>query len=520
VLATIALIGVGSHLPAYVRERAVNTLRDRFDSDVEFGSFHVWLLPHISITGEDLVLRHRHRTDEPPLIRVKRFSATAALRELYRKPTHVRSIHLDGLVITLPPRREEDQVPKTIGSTGERASGNPLDARQSTIANRRSPAAAWPVVVDEIDSDNTELRLMPRDAEKPPKVFLIHQLALRSAGLGVPTSFQAWLTNPRPVGEIETRGRFGPWQKDEPSQTPLAGSYTFTHADLASFRGLAGILASQGTFVGFLDHIEVQGETTTPDFRLNLSGHPVPLRTQFHSVVDGTNGNTLLQPVRAQFLHSSLTADGGVVRTPGSKRRTVFLNVTMNKARLEDLLRLSVKAQTAPMTGLVSMKTKLEIPPGEGEIADRLKLDGEFGVGEALFTRPSVERKLETLSHKGLGEPRAENLSNVVSDLKGTFVLRNGMVTFSNLTFEVPGASVHLEGNYKLHNEELDFRGTLQLKAKLSQTTTGWKSFLLKAADPYFRHKGETVLPIRITGTEKGPQFKLDVGRALRRESE
>jgi hypothetical protein len=49
------------------------------------------------------------------------------------------------------------------------------------------------------------------------------------------------------------------------------------------------------------------------------------------------------------------------------------------------------------------------------------------------------------------------------------------------------------------------------LDAKLSQTTTGVKSFLLKAVDPFFKGKnGGTDIPFKITGTKDHPVFGLD----------
>jgi hypothetical protein len=53
----------------------------------------------------------------------------------------------------------------------------------------------------------------------------------------------------------------------------------------------------------------------------------------------------------------------------------------------------------------------------------------------------------------------------------------------------------------------------LRLQAKLSQATTGIKSFLLKPFDPFFRKNGVTVLPIKVTGTRDQPAFGLDFHR-------
>ena len=59
--------------------------------------------------------------------------------------------------------------------------------------------------------------------------------------------------------------------------------------------------------------------------------------------------------------------------------------------------------------------------------------------------------------------------------------------------------------------EELDFHGKLRMQAKLSQTMTGVKSFMLKAFDPFFRKNGQTEVPIKITGQREHPSFGLDL---------
>ena len=71
---------------------------------------------------------------------------------------------------------------------------------------------------------------------------------------------------------------------------------------------------------------------------------------------------------------------------------------------------------------------------------------------------------------------------------------------------------MQLNGTYALEDRATGVSGQLLLDAKLSQTTTGVKSFLLKAVDPFFRKEGKTVLPIKITGTRDKPSFGLDFG--------
>ena len=81
----------------------------------------------------------------------------------------------------------------------------------------------------------------------------------------------------------------------------------------------------------------------------------------------------------------------------------------------------------------------------------------------------------------------------------------------------VPGARVEVGGRYTVRGEALDFRGTVSLEAKLSQLTTGVKSFFLRAVDPLVRRKGQTVIPITIGGTVSEPKVGLDVRRTLTR---
>ena len=494
-LLTGAIVANGEKmgLANYVRECTISTLREHFAGEVGFADLQVSVFPRIVIRGDGLVLRQHGRTDVPPLIRIRRFSTEEGVWELLRTTRHIQKITLEGLIIAVPPR--EDRPPDAF-----------------TPAARKKNPPAFNVLVDEIVADDAELDMLLKEPSKQPRVFHIRHLMLHDAGLGQGMSYYATLSNPLPAGEIECRGQFGPWQRDDPGLTPLAGTYTFTHADLASFRGLSGILSSKGQFTGLLDHIDVRGGTATPNFSLGLSGHPVPLETQFHALVDGTTGNTMLDYVHARLLDSELVARGGVFRVPGQKYRRVLLDAVSNQAKFEDLLRLALKANKPPMTGVISFRTRIDIPPGEGVVADRLRLDGQFDINPARFAQLNVRKKVAKLSRRGLGETAEQSPGSIVSNLAGKFTLQNGFMTFSNLTFGVPGASVHLDGTFTLRSEEVEFRGTLALQSTLSQTTRGWKSVLIKPLDPMFEKGGAgALLPIKITGTGSDPQFRLDI---------
>jgi AsmA-like C-terminal region len=470
----------------YLHKKVVEMLGEKFHAEVELREFHVHLFPGARIEGSGLVLRHEGRTDVPPLISIADFSAEAGITGLLGKPWKISQVKLKGLVIQVPPK-------------GERTKQDWSKVRDV------------PVLIDEIVSDDAELRLLPKSADKDPHVFAIHRLEMHSVGLDRPAKFTAQLTNAIPPGEIETKGSFGPWSPDEPGQTPLAAEYTFDKADLGVFKGISGILSSTGKFGGVLEKIEVEGKTSTPDFTVRLGGHPVALDTVFSATVDGTDGDTLLHPVTAHLLNTVIVAQGGVVRSPDKQGKEITLDVTVDKGRLEDLLRLAVKADKPPVTGAINFHTKFDLPHGPGDLVDRLNLNGKFDVQQAQFTSPEVTAKIETLSRKGQGQPENKDAGSSVSQMKGNFVLDNGVITFQGLTFTVTGAQVALNGKYGLEKENLDFYGKLRMHAKISQTMTGAKSFVLKAVDPFFRKNGQTEVPIKITGQRDHPSFGLDL---------
>lgn len=162
------------------------------------------------------------------------------------------------------------------------------------------------------------------------------------------------------------------------------------------------------------------------------------------------------------------------------------------------------------MIGALRFHTQLAIGPGKTKVSERLKLDGRFYAKSAEPTNPETQDKLRKLSSRAQGKPKNPAAGSDTFDLNGRFILDRGVATFPTVTFAIPGATLNLSGEYGLHSEQLNFQGKLRLKAKLSQTTTGFKSFFLKAVDPFF--KGEdagTVLPIKITGKREKPSFGL-----------
>jgi hypothetical protein len=329
-------------------------------------------------------------------------------------------------------------------------------------------------------------------------------------------AFHAILTNPKPIGDIDSTGHFGPFNTESPGDTPIDGAYNFSHADLNSLKGIGGILSSQGKYVGTLNNMVVDGETDTPDFVLDTGTHPMPLHTKFHAIVDGTNGDTYLQPVDAELGHSHIVATGKVVLVRGQGHH-IALDVVVGPARIEDMLRLGVKTMPPVMDGSLNLKTKLDIPPGKVSVTQKIRLKGNFQVLDATFSNDKVQAKVDELSLRSQGKAGeakkvdAQDPFPIQSDMKGTFELGDSKLTFSALDYKLPGADINLTGVYTLDGNEFDFHGKARLDAKVSQMMTGWKSVLLKPVDPFFsKHGAGTEVPIKVTGTRSEPKFGLD----------
>ena len=497
VLIVIAIRIVIVRAQPILRTRVIETLSSRFKSRVELSELHVSIAHGLHVEGKGLEI---YAASDPnpwqpgiqPLLNIGEFQFQTALENLFREPMHVDTIFVSGLSLNIPPKND----------------------RQG-LKNLRRRSGKMSIFVEHFVCTDTKLMINTAQPEKPPLEFDISDLSLNDIGPNQPLRFVATLRNPKPVGDIRSKGLFGPLNENSPRDSAVEGDYAFTNADLGTLKGIGGILSSTGHYGGTLGRIEVKGETDTPDFRVAVSGHSVSLHTDFHAIVDGTDGDTYLDPVKATFLHSSLTARGKVVRMKSGHGHEIGLDVAIDHATIEDLLRLGVKTDPPVMTGAVQMKTKFSLPPGPGDIADRLSLSGKFHILNASFTNDKVQNRIDSMSLRGLGEvkqlPQAAAEINVPSDLQGAFTLRAGVLSFSFLHFQVPGLHADMSGRYSLDGNTFDFHGLARTDAKLSQMTTGWKSILLKPVDPFFaKHGNGAEIPFKITGTRAEPHFGMD----------
>jgi hypothetical protein len=497
--AFIAASMVAKQFEPTLRAQAIRYLQDRFHSDVELAALHInrprmstiqILLRHgrgaiVGVEGEGLAMRFGGEHSHPPLFSIKKVFFTVDLGVLFEPKKSVNFVSLEGMQINIPPKHER---PDWGG------------AEHSNLN----------VIIQNVQVKDAVLVLLPKDASKKSLQFQIARLHLQSVGENSAMRYDADLTIPKPLGTVQSIGNFGPWNGTEPGDTPLKGNYTFDHADLGIFNAIAGILSSKGTFDGSLDSVQVSGTTYVPDFQLKMAANPLPLSTTFQATVDGTNGNTVLQPVRATLGHTNFTTTGAVIKHEDYSQRSINLKVMMPNGDMRDLLRLAMKGPPF-MEGFINMKSSIDIPPLTSKVKQKLVLDGTFDLKAAKFLKSTIQDQIDQLSRRGQGQPKNEGIDEVVSKMQGSFHLENQVMTFRSLAFEVPGAAVSVAGNYDMGHDTLDFHGALKLDAKLSQTMTGWKRWVLKPADPFFAKNGAgTFLRIKIDGNAHQPKFGLD----------
>jgi AsmA-like C-terminal region len=502
IAAVATLLYLAHNAEPLLKSRVVQTLSVRFNSPVELDHLHISVAKGLQVSGEGLRILYlagptkpdANPVAPPPMLSVRSFQFRSGIRQLLEPTTRVLTVYVEGMQINIPPHEPNaSQMPD-----------NPKKKGQPRIS----------ILVDKIVCTDSKIVLETRPG-KDPLVFNISSLTLNDVGPKNPLTYDAVLTNPKPVGNITSQGRFGPWQNDNPRDTALDGNYQFTDADLSSIHGIAGTLSSTGSFSGTLGDITANGTADVPDFKLDVSEHPVPLHTTFHATVDGTTGNVILSPVDAQVLHSTLHATGSVTHSTGVQGHTINLQVDSTQARIEDMLRLGVKASPPFMNGALTIHTRLNIPPGPVSVTKKMHLQGDFTIHGATYTNKAFQQSIDKLSMRAQGRPKEANDRDAVvvpSSMSGTYNIANSLVDVTNLQYQLPGAHIQMEGRSSLDGATLDFHGIVRTDATASQMTTGWKSFLLQPLDRFLRKGSAGVeIPITVSGSHTDPKISIDL---------
>jgi hypothetical protein len=548
---SVALSIVARRFEPYVRARIVQGLEQRFHTHVELDGFHVqvnnirqgeW---GIWATGQGLRIWPPHPmngvqaldtsvSSGAPLISLNEFSFHVPLRWSQTKEIHIGEVRLKGMHIRVPPRVKNpetgEQSRGSISQLAKSASGQEPDemvATDSEPEGKKLPALR----IDRVVCDDADLLLETNKPGKLPMHFPIPHLTLTKVTPGGAMGYVADVLNPKPLGPVHAAGSFGPWVTADPGMSSISGTYHMEKAEMGVFKGIAGLITSDGKFAGTMRNISITGTANVPDFRLIHFGTPMPLATRFDARVDGTDGDTWLDKVDATLGHSQFQTSGKVVRvrldvngnvTTAQSGQLVLdghvidLNVNVPHGQMEDFMKLTSKNGTSLLTGILQTKAHLMIPPGHDTVEHKIKLDGTFDLSNARFASDSVQAKIEQLSLRGQGKPgelKTADPTLVRSEMRGTFHMENAVITLPDLVYSVPGADIQLKGSYALSGA-LAFDGTARMEATVSQMLGGWKGLLLKPADKFFKKDGAgTLVPITVKGTREAPEFSVDFSR-------
>lgn len=473
------LILLFRHWP-FAEKAVLDDLRETTDSQITIQHFRETYFPP-GCVAERIVFRHGPSTGTP-LITIDKLTVRAGYIGMLLH--RVDKITAEGLRVSIP----------ALGT------GNAFHTTHSNIT------------IGEFIANGSQIQIALSEPGKAPLSFDIHEADLREIAWGRAMKYRLRIHNPEPPGEVSAEGKFGSWNEQDAGQTPISGTYTFEHADLSVYDGIAGTLSSKGQFEGQLSHINISGDTDVPDFEVTSSKHQVDLVTHFVAYVDGMHGDTFLQHVEADFLKTHVVVQGSIAKSPNGKSKTAMLDMRSNDAHIEDALFLFVTAKKSPMSGSFTFQAHVELPPGDEPFLKKLKLSGEFGIAGGKFSDASTQKDVNKLSAGALGQKGAEDPDTVLTNLKGRVDLLNGVSTFHDITFHIPGAGSRLHGTYNLLNETIDLRGQMRVDTEIANTETGVKSALLKFVQPFFKRKKKgQIVPVRIAGTYDHPTFGLDL---------
>ena len=480
----------------FTKQAVTQALQDRFARQVEIREFHRTYFPP-GCVAEGVNFLHRKRKDLPPLITVQSLRIRGSYAGFLRFHKSVPQIQVVGLHVLVPPKN----------GSGGGGSKSVMPLTNSTSGKQLG--------IDELATEDAVLEFLPGAPGKESFKLQIHRVRLEQVGENGSIPFHAALLNTEPPGEIESDGRIGPWNEDDPGSTPVSGSYTYEHVNLSVFEGIAGTLSSRGTYSGNLAHLDAEGETDVPNFRVSTGGnHTVHLTSNYTAVIDATNGDTFLQSVQSHFRRTTIISKGAISGRPGSHGKTTALDMTVKDGRVEDLLYLFDEDKKPSMTGTLRLNAKVEVPPGPIGFLTKLNLGSDIGVGGGRFTNPVVQMPVNRLTKSAEGETKKQEEADpatALSNLRGRVTVKNGIATLSDISFTAPGTFAEIAGTYNLLNKTIDLRGVLHTNGKLSDTTSGFKAIVLKGLSPFLKKKSVTVVPFTITGTSAHPVFGLDL---------
>ncbi len=489
-LATVVIV-VAREWP-FTERAVIVSLQQQVGTGVQIASFREFYFPHPGCVAEGVTFRKNQSA--PALLTIQRLTIVGSYHGVLTH--HLDEIRADGFHLIV----QKEAAPNSLESLGK-------------IYGELS--------IGKIVADGADVTFPAKQAGQQPLVFRIPKLVVHDLAGTEPLKFKATLQLPKPSAEVRLAGTFGPWRDAQPGQTRMSGSYAVRDLDLDEFGGVAGKIAASGKFDGELENVKVQGSLDVPDLEVRQSKHRIHLAALYEATVHGLNGDVDLDAVRVHFRHTTLVGAGSVSSQGTERGKTVNAEISGKNARIEDLLWMFVSENPPAMTGPIVFRAKVQVPPNKRAFIKKLQIEGDFGISNAQYPNPETQKNVDVLSARARGdadkiEDIDDKLGNdsydpgrVLSNVKGHVVLRDGIAHLSNVSFDVPGAETVVSGTYSLLDERVNLSGHMHMVAELSKTTTGVKSFLLKAIQPFLHKskKKESVVAIKIGGTYDHPTY-------------
>jgi hypothetical protein len=462
-------------------------LEDVLSSQVKISQYHRTYFPNLGFVAIGITMRRKSAPDLPPLGSVEKLVVQGSWIDLVMLRDRVRLVDMTGLHIVVPP----------IGSRA-----NHEDFPPGSSSDFLGPDT----MIEKLDVHQGLLDIMRDDGNRYS--FPIKELELRNFHKGYATQYAVEMNNAKPTGRIVAQGSLGPINAKSMEASPVAGEFTFSSVVLHDVGEIQGTLSSSGRFKGTLGNIEAEANSHTPDFAVE-NGHPTPVDAAVRCAIDGRNGDVVIHSIEAKTGATTVNVEGSVA----GERKVTNLDFIITGGRAEDVLRIFIH-DDVPITGPVRLHGHAFIgPTGNGvQFLQRLRVDGVFDVPSERIKDEKTKQSLAEFSQRAqsnkpassdarIDEKLSGTTTDVLSSLDGPATIRDGIVGTQHLNFRVPGAEANLKGTFNLHDKSVHLTGDLKMETDISNTATGFKSWLLKPLAPFFKKKNAgAVVPIAVIG--------------------
>jgi hypothetical protein len=481
----------------YRHRKIAAMLEDVLASQVTFSNYHRTYFPHPGFVATGITMRRKSAPNLPPLGSVETLFVQGSWLDLVMLRERVRVVDLTGLHIVVP----------AIGSPANHEDFPPGSSSDFTGPDTR---------IERLVVHKSLLDIMRKDGRRFS--FAIAELEIRNLHKGAAMTYAVDMRNALPTGRIEAHGGFGPINAKDMGSTPISGEFAFQSVNLHDVGDISGALDSRGHFKGVLEAIGAEASSNTPDFAVD-DGKPTPVQATIECIINAINGDLKIRAIEAKIGATNIHAEGEISGSP----KVTKMELGVTNGRAEDVMRPFVH-QDVPISGPVWLKGHAYIgPPGDGFL-ERLRVDGVFDVPAERISDRKTEKSVSEFSQRAQGKPssgdknsgdKGSGATDALSSIKGPVAIRNGVASTTQLTFQVAGAEAVLNGTFNFHNSKAHLVGNLKMDSDISHAETGFKSWLLKPLDPFFKKKhAGAVVPIAITGTEGNYKVSQDLTHA------